>query len=219
MGPPGSGKGSLSNLCVQRLGFVQVSTGNLCRKHIAEKTPIGLEIDFAIKSGKLIPDSLIVEMVKEWIAGQTEKNNTLIFDGFPRTVNQAEALEVLLKSDETLKLHIVRFAISDQAIIHRLSTRYVCGNKDCQVAYSLAHGSLQAPKHHMKCDVCGSDLVRRLDDVDATVKERLNMYYEHEQDLLHFYRVHGYPIHEFNAEKPLEEVFDDFSNFFNIKHA
>jgi adenylate kinase family enzyme len=80
-------------------------------------------------------------------------------------------------------------------------------------------GSTQAPKESMKCDVCMSVLIRRLDDVDATVRERLSMYYQHEKDLLHFYRTGGHNINEFNVEKSLEEVFEDFQQFFNLKYV
>ena len=102
MGPPGAGKGSLSQLCVDEFGWVQLSTGFLCRKHIAAQTTIGRQIDFFIKSGKLVDDSLIVDMVEEWLAEQIDQQRGVILDGFPRSVVQAQALDEILKKFESI---------------------------------------------------------------------------------------------------------------------
>src|SRR5438105_2140053 len=95
LGPPGSGKGSVSRLCIKDLGWVQLSTGNLCRKHIAKQTEIGKEIDFAIKSGKLVSDDLITNMVLEWFQKDFDDSHTVILDGYPRTIMQAQAFTKL----------------------------------------------------------------------------------------------------------------------------
>ena len=99
VGPPGSGKGSLSHLCKKNLGWAHLSTGNLCRQHIARMTDIGLKIDHAIKSGKLIDDELMIDMVASWIQEATELSSGIILDGFPRTVAQARALDYLFAQD------------------------------------------------------------------------------------------------------------------------
>lgn len=216
MGPPGAGKGTFSSLCVQKLGHVQISTGNLCRRHIVEQTNIGLAIDFAIKSGKLIPDNLIVEMVEDWLREQVTQDNSIILDGFPRTVPQAIALGNLLESFSSLKLNIVKFAITDEVIVNRLAMRYVCQNKDCQIVYSLMPGSSFVSKKFMECDSCQSVLVRRQDDHPETVRERLSVYRQFEDDLVEYYRKNGYIINEFNAEKSFDEVFKDFKQLFGM---
>ncbi len=213
MGPPGSGKGSLSNLCVQKLHWVQLSTGNLCRKHIAELTPIGKEIDFAIKSGNLVSDNLITAMVEEWLQEEMRKpeEKTIILDGYPRTAEQAKTFDVLLKTQlKGLRLFVVRLNMPDALLINRLSNRVVCQNKDCQAVYSLAAGSLLKPRQDMVCDLCGSPLGRRKDDEINTVQERLHVYRKHEQGLLDYFKKIDQPIMELNAEKPLPQVFEDF---------
>lgn len=213
IGPPGSGKGSLSNLCVDKLGWVQVSTGNLCRKHIMEQTAIGKEIDFALKSGKLVSDDLIIAMVEDWISEQIEKHDALILDGFPRTVVQAKALDQLVKDKFTsIDLQVVKFSVADQTVIDRLGSRYTCQNKDCQRVYSLAVGANLAPQRGMICDDCSSPLSRRKDDEAEAIKERLITYHKHAKDLLDFYTETGRSIQEFNVERPLQELFQDFKS-------
>jgi adenylate kinase len=211
VGPPGSGKGSLSSLCIQNLGWVQLSTGNLCRKHIAKQTETGKEIDFAIKSGKLVSDSLITNMVLEWFQKDFNDNHTVILDGYPRTIVQAQAFAELFekrffKSD----LHIVRFILSDEVIIARLSSRLVCENKDCQAIYSEKQGVDLSPKQGMKCDYCDGCIGRRPDDDKDAVAERLRVYHRHEQDLLDFYESTGHEVYNVFVEKPLGDVFRDF---------
>lgn len=218
VGPPGSGKGSLANLCVQKLGWTQLSTGNLCRKHIAEQTSIGKEIDFAIKSGNLVSDNLITNMVTEWLAQEYENMGTIILDGFPRTVEQARSLDAFLRENyQALQLNIVKLNISDARIIERLSGRVICQNKDCQAVYSLAEGSLLHPKEDMICDLCGSSLGRRKDDEITTVRDRLAVYRKHEHDLLHYYEQKKQTILSLAAEKPLAEVFENFIKMIGLE--
>lgn len=211
IGPPGAGKGSLSSLCVKRLGWVQLSTGNLCRKHISEQTEIGKQIDFAIKSGKLVSDNLITSVVGDWFANNVGKAPAIILDGFPRTLAQAQALHEMLASQVPgLHLRIVKLDISDETVVERLCNRYICSNVECQEVYSMAAGSAQLPRNDSKCQRCGSMLVRRKDDNQEAVLERLKIYHKHEHDLLNFYKNTKHEITEFSVEKPLDEVFDEF---------
>jgi len=154
LGPPGAGKGTLSHLCVKRLGWVQLSTGNLCREHIAQSTEIGKKIDFALKSGKLVEDSLIVDMVDQWLNGLTETvtgGQTVIFDGFPRTVPQAEALQELIAKRGDISLRLVRLTMSDNDLVTRLLARAICKNNKCQAVYSVHEHSTLKPR---KPDIC-----------------------------------------------------------------
>lgn len=211
IGPPGSGKGSLSSYCIIKLGWTQLSTGFLCRKNINENTEIGKQIDFAIKSGKLISDGLIISMVEEWLVNNGSQFETTILDGFPRTVKQAEALNYILNNKiKDCILKIVRLFISDDVIIKRLAARLICSNNDCQAIYSSLPLSALMPEQSMKCDNCQNELVRRSDDEINSVKERLKVYHSHEQVLLDYYRAYGLPINEVNVEKPLNDVFEDF---------
>jgi adenylate kinase len=211
IGPPGSGKGSLSTICAQKLGWQQLSTGNLCRKHIANQTDIGKEIDFAIKSGKLVSDNLITDMVIEWFSQESGENCTVILDGYPRTIAQAEAFDQVLRDQFSfLKLHVVRFLLSDDTVVARLTQRYVCQNGDCQAIYSLANGSSQVPKRAMSCDYCSFPLGRRRDDEEYVIRDRLYIYHRHEQELVAFYQKMGQLIYNVSVERPLSIVFEDF---------
>ena len=121
IGPPGAGKGSLASLCVKHFDWLQISTGNLCRKHIAEQTKIGKEIDLIIKSGKLINDSLINSMVFEWLNEHVGRASGVIFDGYPRTVAQAEAFDALIDSQlSDVQVKVILFELSDDVVVNRL---------------------------------------------------------------------------------------------------
>jgi adenylate kinase len=219
IGPPGSGKGSLSQLCVKRLGWIQLSTGNICRQHIAEQTEIGKQIDFAIKSGKLISDSLIIAMVKEWLLGQFIRPCVVILDGFPRTVAQAAALTELLQSPELsdVRLTIFKMTIPDTYLIQRLSARLICNNNQCQTVYSLDPESLLEPRELMVCNDCSSILIRRLDDEEDAIRERLLIYHKHEQKLVEFYKSIGQPVISLDVHLPLEDVYVKLVNSVDIE--
>ncbi len=210
IGPPGAGKGSLSQLCAQQLGWVQLSTGNLCRQHIAHQTHIGKQIDFTMKSGKLISDSLILDMIEGWLIDQVNSGDSIILDGFPRTVAQAQALDQLLKKDIFASYHfsIMHMLLADETIVGRLASRLVCQNTQCQAVYSMRDMAL-APKKAMTCDFCSTDLTRRADDSEETVRERLTVYNRHAQDLIKYYKTVGKEIFELPVERPISEIFND----------
>jgi adenylate kinase len=211
IGPPGSGKGSLSHLCVKDLGWVQLSTGSLCRKHIAQNSPIGEKIDFAIKSGKLIEDDLIVSMVSEWLEQNNVQNEYIILDGFPRTIAQAEALDKLLRDKfASVQIHTVKLDVSSETVIKRLSARFICPNDACQAVYSTLADSNLKSQDLYKCDECSRVLVSRSDDTIEAIKERLVLYYAYEQMLIDYYKHKNQFIGEINVEQSLSTVFQDF---------
>ena len=213
IGLPGAGKGSLSRLCVSRLGWAQLSTGDLCRQHIAEKTEIGKQIDFIIKSGKLIPDSLMIDMVEAWLLEKFKNIDVLILDGFPRTVVQAVALDNLLSKEifSHVELHIVQMIIDDAEVMRRLLGRMVCPNRGCGVIYSQEIDELK-PRRNGFCDnCCDTRLVVRLDDTIESIKHRLDIYHKHAYALLDYYRNHNQSmIKTLEVHKSLREVFVDF---------
>ncbi len=214
IGPPGSGKGTLSNLCTSHFGWETLSTGNLCRKHIIEQTEIGKQIDFALKSGKLVSDSLITCLVEEWFEQISNKADAVILDGYPRTVAQAEALQNCLNTKFSwANIKIVRFSVEDEVVANRLGNRYTCTNKDCQAVYSLAKGSNLVPKRAAVCDYCSSVLGKRADDDMKAIQERLIVYHKHAGDLISFYGTQGYKAIEFNVDKNLDAVFTEFKQF------
>lgn len=211
IGPPGAGKGSLSSLCVAHFGWLQISTGNLCRKHVAERTKIGEEIDLIIKSGKLINDSLITSMVFEWFIENANKADGVIFDGYPRTVSQAESFDIMLKAKfPQVKVKVVLFDITDDVVVDRLCSRYVCTNKECQAVYSRSSTSDIASTEAMVCGLCSGSLGRREDDSEVAVRNRLDIYHRHELQLLDFYKKNNFEIITLDASQQLEQVFEDF---------
>jgi adenylate kinase len=218
-GPPGSGKGTLSNLCLEQLNWTHLSTGNLCRKHIAQQTEIGKQISESIAQGKYISDDLIVAMVHEWLVEQSNHIDHVILDGSPRTVAQAQALHDFV--NEQLKdfaLTVVRLTISDEAVIARLTSRAVCKNKDCQAVYSTIDSSL-SPKEGMICNKCTFVLERRTDDEPQTIRDRLKTYYKHEQALLEFFDQAGVEIKKISVEKPIYELFAELKKQLGVARA
>ena len=216
MGPPGSGKGSLAKLCIKKFGWYQLSTGNLCRQHIERQTEIGKQIDFAIKSGKLISDNLVVAMVQEWLIEIFDETTGIILDGFPRTVAQAEALDTLIATTfDSVSLNLVKLVVPNEEIVDRLSGRYICRNNRCQAVYSLRINSVLRPRSGLACDECSDGLVRRSDDEAESVRERLKIYYAHEQDLLKYYHRRQHDIAQVDGTKTLDRVFEKFEYLIN----
>lgn len=200
-GPPGAGKGTVSRRCVEQLGWLQLSTGDLFRKHIKEQTPLGQSIEKAIAEGKLVDDATVMDIVYEWIIQHKNVDKPLIFDGFPRTIKQAELfLEKIKKNNITCQVLVLD--IADQKVIDRLLMRRTCQNYNCQKIYSGA-----TPNN--KCEVCGSDLYQRADDMAPTIKNRLLVYHQHANQLLKFYEENGIEIKKVNADQSIEKVFND----------
>ncbi len=204
LGAPGSGKGTLAQRCCAELGYGQVSTGNLCREHVARGTSIGKEIDLALKSGKLIDDSIITTMIVDWFA-HSMPNTRVILDGYPRTVAQVEALHDFLVSSDVTKPTVVQLVVTPQQVIDRLSMRLICSKAECQAVYSLAGSTSGAI-----CARCSAPLIRRPDDEPEEIRKRLKLYSVHEASLLERYRVLDYKIVSVDASGSMDDVFDIF---------
>lgn len=217
IGPPGSGKGSLAALCVQQLGWLQLSAGNLCRREISQASEIGQQIAFLINSGKLIPDGLIASMVKKDLIESLKSNSNVILDGFPRTVSQAHEFESIV-SDMQLgmsNLHIVRLLAKDETVVTRLTSRLICSNETCQAVYSTCDEGLR-PRENMVCNLCKAVLRQREDDTQAVVQDRLGQYRFHEKMLLDFYKQRDHTWIDVDVEKQLEDVFDEFKHLITL---
>ena len=213
LGPPGAGKGTISAICEKEFNWKHLSTGNVCREHILNKTDLGQEIAALIAQGKLVPDQTIMQMIEMWIVTHQYNLDGIIFDGTPRTVEQSvfidKMLDVQFKNFKTL---IIKFEVDEEVLMNRIESRVVCGNKDCQRVYSTQSGNSLQSKQLMKCDVCNHDLVHRPDDSRETLKKRLDVYYQHEKDMLQYYKDNGRAILVVNAQDPVDQVFK------NIKH-
>lgn len=211
VGLPGSGKGTLSKQCVEQLGWKQLSTGDVCRKHIAEQTEIGKKIDFAIKSGKLVSDSVISQMVFDWLRVSFESTDVVIFDGYPRTVAQAQGLHDFINKDfkqYNCKLQVVKLVVPIQVVRSRMADRIICSNKKCQAVYSTNKDSAFSPKNDLVCDKCECALTKRPDDCSDSIDVRLETYVKHENELLNFFDTNGYSVVDIAADSAIYEVFD-----------
>lgn len=208
IGPPGSGKGTLAQLCARHLGWDTISTGNLCRKHILERTEIGKEIDFTIKSGRLVPDSLMTKMIGDLFIKYPWQNSAIL-DGYPRTIGQAKSFNELITTiPSPIQVKVVNFVIDDATLIERLDHRLVCENKECQAAYAAIVNSPLAPQKRGICDKCGSRVIKRTDDTVETIKERLKIYHYHEKELIRFFENIGYFVHKIFTDKPVQDLFE-----------
>lgn len=218
LGPPGSGKGSLSSLCVKNLGWTQLSTGNMCRREIACGSQTGKRIDLLIKSGKLISDELIVDMIEHALRDSAYNYDSIILDGFPRTALQASAFDTLMAKDPfgSFGVSVVRMCISAEALVNRLANRIVCSNKDCQAVYSK-NALLLSSRDASTCDACSAQLIQRVDDEAGVVRNRLEHYYEHERGIIDRLKQKDRTLFDLNVERPLEEVFADFKRVVGVK--
>ena len=199
LGPPGAGKGTQAKLLSQRMGFLHLSTGDLLREAVKNQTPLGKKAKEYMDRGELVPDELIVQLIEETMP----KDGNVILDGFPRTVNQALALEEMLKGKGKKISKVLFFDVPDEVIIDRLSGRRVCS--ECGAVY---HVKYNPPKVEGVCDLCGGSLVQRDDDKEEVVKKRLEVYRKQTQPLIEFYQDRSI-IYRLDAGKGVEELFEE----------
>ena len=187
LGAPGTGKGTVASILTEKLGIPQVSTGDIFRKNIKEGTELGKIADIYISKGNLVPDDITIEIVKDRL-NQKDVENGLILDGFPRTVEQAEALEKMLEEKNKKVDIVVNLTTPEEEIIERIVNRRVCSNQECKTIYNLV---LNPPKKEGICDKCGSKLIQRKDDNVETVKSRLDNYFKLTSPLIEYYENKG----------------------------
>jgi adenylate kinase len=199
LGPPGAGKGTQAKLLSQRMGFLHLSTGDLLREAVKNQTPLGKKAKEFMDRGELVPDELIVQLIEETMP----KDGNVILDGFPRTVNQALALEEMLRVKGERISKVLFFDVPDEVIIDRLSGRRVCSK--CGAVY---HVKYNPPKVEGVCDLCGDTLVQRDDDKEEVVRKRLEVYRKQTQPLIEFYQEKGI-IYKLDAGKGVEELFEE----------
>lgn len=185
LGPPGAGKGTQAVKLVDKYNIPHISTGDIFRKNLKEKTELGLKAKEYMDKGLLVPDNLVVDIVKDRLM-ENDCNNGFLLDGFPRTVEQAEALE---KELENLKINlngVINIEVKDETLIDRLTGRLVC--KSCGATYNA---KFNKPKKDKVCDICGGELYTREDDKEDTVKNRLKVYKNQTQPLIDYYEKKG----------------------------
>ena len=178
LGPPGAGKGTQAQRICTALNIPQISTGDILRRAMKEETPTGLKAKQFVEAGKLVPDEVIIDIVRERLA-MDDCQNGYILDGFPRTVPQAEALDTIAKIDVVVDLDV-----ADEELIARLSGRRVC--LACGATYHVSHLGGET-----KCAKCGEELIQRKDASAETVLARLNVYHEQPAPLVDYYQKAG----------------------------
>lgn len=182
LGPPGAGKGTQAKLLQEKFAACQISTGDILRKAVTEKTPLGQEAAQYIDRGALVPDDVIVKLVAERLK-EKDCEKGFILDGFPRTIPQAESLDTILKEMGLSLNRVLSVQVPRAVIIERLA-----GRRNCKNCGALSHMVFNPPIKAGVCDRCGGELYQRQDDEEETVANRLKVYEKQTAPLVHYYR-------------------------------
>ena len=197
-GPPGAGKGTQAARITDSTGLPQVSTGDMLRAAVKNGTDTGIAAKQYMDDGKLVPDSIIIDLIKERIL-ESDAKHGVMFDGFPRTVPQAEAL-----ANITEVTHVIAIEVPDERIVER-----ICGRYSCATCGAVYHDSFNPTKLDGVCDECGgSDMKRRADDNESTVLQRLSAYHEQTSPLASWYESRGI-FHRINGDRAIDEITSD----------
>lgn len=209
LGPPGAGKGTLANKIIEKKGAVQIATGDIFRYNISNKTELGVKAKSYMDRGDLVPDELTIDLV--WDAFDNHKDESkegkiILFDGFPRNLDQAKALDQGMEERDQKIDHVVYFDVAEEILIERIAGRRVCTN--CGATY---HVNNNPPKEEGVCDRCGTELIQRDDDKEETVKNRIDVYKEHTAVLIDYFKEKGILFSIDGTNSP-DEVFEEFLN-------
>ena len=201
-GAPGAGKGTQAKFLIEKYNIPQISTGDILRAAIVDKTDMGMEAKNFMDAGKLVPDSTIIGIIKDRLA-QADCKDGFILDGFPRTLGQAEALTELMKTMKISLDKVISLNVPDELIVGRITGRRVCSG--CGASF---HVEFNPSKKEGVCDYCDSELTIRKDDNEETVKSRLASYHEQTTPLIEFYTKMGVFI-QLDGTKDVADVTAD----------
>lgn len=205
LGPPGAGKGTQAGLLEKKLGLPHVASGDLFREHLKNDTALGREARGYMDRGELVPDGVTIAMVLERLS-RPDCWEGAVLDGFPRTIEQAKALDSALEVEGNSVRRVVDLKVSRDALMERLTGRWIC--RDCQANY---HTLFSPPKVAGRCDVCGGvpggggELYQRTDDQPETVARRLEVYFAQTRLLVEYYQQRGVLV-EVDGEGDIDEV-------------
>lgn len=185
LGPPGAGKGTQAKLLVQHLQIPHISTGDLFRHHIGQGTQLGVQAKQFMDAGGLVPDEVTIAMVRQRLS-DSDAQQGFLFDGFPRTVPQAQALSRILEQSDHRLDAVVALELGKEEVVRRLS-----GRRTCQNCGHIWHLNYAPPTDPQRCDICGGQLMQRADDREETVRQRLAVYAEQTLPLLDYYDKAG----------------------------
>lgn len=200
LGPPGSGKGTQAAKLCQKLGITHISTGDIFRENIKNKTTLGLKANEYISKGNLVPDGITLDMLFDRVAKPDCKNGYLL-DGFPRTVTQAAALDKRLPPQA--KVVVVNLVVNDTVILKRATGRLLC--RSCE---NIQHREFSPPKKPGVCDKCGGELYQRADDTEAVVRQRLEVYHQQTEPVIAYYQDKEM-LKEVNGDQSPDSVFEE----------
>lgn len=200
LGAPGSGKGTQAEMIREKYSVAHISTGDILRSNIAEGTELGKRAREFTDSGRLVPDGLVIEMVEHRLR-ESDTRNGFLLDGFPRTLPQAEALEMFLKLEGKPLDAVLLLEVPDETVVGRLTNRRTC--RKCGKIHSLA----MLDEGAERCPVCGGELYQREDDKEEVIRKRLATYHEQTAPLISWYESKGL-LRRFDGSRSPEETFD-----------
>jgi len=198
-GPPGVGKGTQAKILSDKLMVSHISTGDMLREAVAKGTDVGIKAKAILESGKLVPDQIMIEIIRDVLKSEKCKNG-FILDGFPRTIPQAEGLSLLLNQLGLKIDHVICMEIDEKEILMRLGNRYICAK--CGNIYNLDTNEI---KNGTYCPTCGETLYQRDDDKPETILKRLKVYHDQTEPLKEYYRNLGL-LRVINAQGSIQEV-------------
>ena len=199
LGAPGVGKGTQAAIAAQELNLVHIASGDLFRQAAEQETELGMQAKSYMEKGMLVPDEITIRMVLERLSAPDYESGAIL-DGFPRNLNQAEALDTALAQQAKAIDKVVYIKVGDEELLRRLSGRWICPS--CQTPY---HTTNSPPKVEGRCDRCGSELQKRPDDTADTIKKRLEVYFAQTAPLIDYYRRAG-KLLEVDGEGSVDEV-------------
>ena len=203
LGAPGAGTGTQAERLVTEYGLVQLSTGEMLRSEVKSGSELGQKAKEIMESGQLVPDDLIIKMISVRISQESDAEG-IILDGFPRTTEQAKALDIMLKEKDLRINHVIQLEVNEEEIVERLSGRFSC--TDCGMGY---HEKFAAPVNKGICDKCKStNFTRRSDDSPKTLRNRLSAYKEQTALILPYYSTKGC-LKSIDGMAEMDIVFDE----------
>ncbi len=204
LGPPGAGKGTQAKYLVEKYGFIHISTGDILREAVSKETKLGREAKEYMDRGELVPDGIMIRLIEEVLP----KDN-FILDGFPRTVDQAKALDETLSKKGIGIDKVILFDVDGKIIVERLS-----GRRSCPSCGAVYHIKYNPPKNNEVCDNCGVKLVHRNDDTEEVILKRLEVYRRQTAPLVEYYEKKGLLI-RIDAGKDIAHVQKELDNVIN----